>query len=150
MRNGPGGRRLRAPAQKSTPVSIKFSVLEDKKAVVIDADGDVMAEQLIAMRERSVQLVAETGFTNFIVDLRKLQSLEKGRTFAIFDLGERFSEAHFTVWSNTAVLMPDDEAAREQVEFLHTVEVNRGRGVINYVENFEEAFSWFEEMRERA
>lgn len=131
-------------------MSIRFSVLEDKETVVIDADGDVMAEQLIAMRERSVELVAETGFTNFIVDLRKLQSLEKGRTFAIFDLGERFSEARFTVWSNTAVLMPDDEAAREQVEFLHTVEVNRGRGVINYVENFEEAFSWFEEMRERA
>lgn len=150
MRNGPGARKLRAPAQKSTPVSIRFSVLEDKETVVIDADGDVMAEQLIAMRERSVELVAETGFTNFIVDLRKLQSLEKGRTFAIFDLGERFSEARFTVWSNTAVLMPDDEAAREQVEFLHTVEVNRGRGVINYVENFEEAFSWFEEMRERA
>ena len=49
-----------------------------------------------------------------------------------------------------AVLMPDNPTAREQVEFLHTVEINRGRGVINYVETFDEAFSRFEEMAKRA
>ncbi len=131
-------------------MSINISVLEDQKAVLISADGDVMADEVADMRRRSVDLVADTGISNFIVDLHKLQSLEKGQTFAIFDLGERFSEARFTVWSNTAVIMPSDPAAREQVEFLHMVEINRGRGVISYVETFEEAFSWFEEMARRA
>ena len=129
---------------------INFSILEDKKAVVIEADGDATAAQVSDMRQHSVELISEKGFTNFIVDLRKLQSLEHGHTFAIFELGEKFSEAHFSVWANTAVLMPENPTAREQVEFLHTVEINRGRGVINYVETFDEAFSWFEEMAGRA
>jgi hypothetical protein len=129
---------------------IKFSVVEDKNTVVIAADGDVSAKQVEDMRQHSVELVTETGFSNFLVDLRELQSLEHGHTFAIFDLGERFSEAHFSVWANTAVLMPENQAACEQIEFLHMVEINRGRGVINYVESFDEAFSWFEEMAGRA
>ena len=131
-------------------MSINFSILEDKKTVVIEADGDVTAAQVSDMRQHSVELISERGFANFIVDLRSLQSLEQGHTFAIFDLGERFSEAHFSVWANTAVLMPENPAAREQVEFLHTVEINRGRGVITYVETLDEAFSWFEEMDKRA
>ena len=129
---------------------IQFSVLDDKRAVLIDVDGEISAAQVADMRQRSVELISETGFANFIVDLRKLQSLEQGHTFAIFDLGEQFSQAHFSVWANTAVLMPETPAAREQIEFLHTVEINRGRGVINYVETFDEAFSWFEEMAKRA
>lgn len=129
---------------------IKFSVIENRKAVLIEVDGEVSKKQVSEMRRRSVELIDETGITNFIVDLQNLLSLEKGSTFAIFDLGERFSDVHFTIWSNTAVIMPDDKAAFEQVEFLHTIELNRGRGIINYVETFEEAFSWFEEMARRA
>jgi hypothetical protein len=42
--------------------------------------------------------------------------------------------------------MPEDPAAREQVELLHTVEINRGRGVLSYFESVDEALSRFEEM----
>lgn len=118
--------------------------------MLIDVAGEVEKEQVDEMRRRTIELVAETGCRNFIVDLRSLESLEKGQTFAIYDLGEKFSDIHFTIYSNTAVLMPKNRAAREQIEFLHTVEVNRGRGVINYVESYDEAFSWFEEMARRA
>jgi hypothetical protein len=45
--------------------------------------------------------------------------------------------------------MPEDESAHEQVELLHAVEINRGRGIISYVDSSEEAFSWFEEMARR-
>ena len=131
-------------------MAIKFSVLDDKKAVLIDVDGDIVAEQIMQLRKRAVELIAETGYKNFIIDFRDLRSLERGRNSAIFDLGQTFSDARITVWSNTAVLMPRDERAREQVDFLHTVQINRGRGIINYVETFEEAFSWFEEMGQRA
>ncbi len=31
----------------------------------------------------------------------------------------------------------------------HTVELNRGRGVLSYVESYEEAFSWFEDVERR-
>ena len=130
-------------------MAIQFSILDDKRVVAIQVDGDVDSAQVGQMRQRSVEIVSETGYTDFIVDLRKLESLEHGSTFAIFELGDQFSDYHFTVWSNTAVLMPDSERAREQIEFLHTVEVNRGRGVLNYVESEDEAFSWFEEMAHR-
>ena len=130
-------------------MAIKFSVLDDKHAVLIEVDGDVVAEEVMQLRQRAVELIDETGYKNFIIDLRNLQSLERGRSSAIFDLGESFSEARITVWSNTAVLMPRDDNAHEQVELLHTVEINRGRGIINYVESFEEAYSWFEEMARR-
>jgi hypothetical protein len=30
-----------------------------------------------------------------------------------------------------------------------TVEINRGRGVLSYVESVDEAFSWFEDMARR-
>ena len=54
-----------------------------------------------------------------------------------------------TVWSNTAVLMPVNEMAHEQVDLLHAIEVNRGRGLLSYVETIDEAHSWFEEMARR-
>lgn len=128
---------------------IKISVLDDQKAIFVEVDGDITASEVHEMRQRCVKLVDEKGIANFIVDLRKLRSLEGGRTYAILDLGTSFSEIHLTVWSNTAVLMPEDESAQEQVELLYAVEINRGRGIINYVESFEEAFSWFEEMARR-
>lgn len=131
-------------------MAIKFSILDQKKVIVIEATGDVDTDQVKGMRERSVELVSDTGYTDFIVDLRGLDSLDRGRIFDIYDLGDSFSDYHFTVWSNTAVLMPADETAQEQVELLHTVEINRGRGVINYVESFDEAFSWFEEMANKS
>ena len=45
--------------------------------------------------------------------------------------------------------MTEDPAARAQAELLHTVEVNRGRGVLSYVESRDEAISWFEDMARR-
>jgi hypothetical protein len=131
-------------------VPIKISVIDDQKAIFVEVDGDITASEVHEMRQRSVELVDEKGYSNFIVNLRKLQSLEGGRTYAILDLGTSFSEAHLTVWSNTAVLMPENESAHEQVELLYAIEISRGRGIINYVESIDEAFSWFEEMSKHA
>ena len=130
-------------------MAIKFSVLDKKRAVLIEIDGAVDIEQAQQMRRRSVELVEETGFKDFVVDMRRLESLEHGKTSAIVDLANDFKDHEFTVWSNTAVLMPVDKRAFEQVELLHVIEVNRGRGVISYVETMDEAFSWFEEMAHR-
>lgn len=130
-------------------MAIKFSVLDDKKAVLIEAEGAVVAEEILQLRKRAVELIAETGFMNFIIDARNLESLERGSSSAIFDLGQSFSDANISVWTNTAMLMPLNQDAYEQVELLHTVQINRGRGIINYVESFEEAHSWFEEMARR-
>lgn len=130
-------------------MAVKFSVLEDKKAVLIEAGGAMVAEDILQLRKRAADLIAETGFMNFIIDLRNLESLERGRSSAIFDLGQSFSYANISVWTNTAVLMPLNQDANEQIELLFTVQINRGRGIINYVENFEEAHSWFAEMARR-
>ena len=130
-------------------MSVEFSLFEPQRAVLITIKGDVEGDEIAQMRQRSVELLDETGYKNFIVDLRELDSIERGSAFAVYDLGEKFSDYHFSVWTNTAVLLPEAEAVREHIEFLHTVEVNRGRGVLNYVESFDEAFSWFEEMESR-
>jgi len=130
-------------------LAIEFSILDDKRVIVITIDGDVTARQLDEMRQRTVQLIEETGYTDFIVDLRNLKSLERGKVVSIVELGEKYSDSHITVWSNTAILMPSDEAAYEQADLMHTIEINRGRGVMSYVESTDEAFSWFEDMATR-
>jgi hypothetical protein len=130
-------------------LAIKFSILEKKRAVLIKIDGTVDAEQAEQMRQQSVNIVAETGIKNFIVDMRGLESLLDGQTTAIVDLASDFKDHGFTVWSNTAVLMPVNEMAHEQVDLLHAIEVNRGRGLLSYVETIDEAHSWFEEMARR-
>ena len=127
-------------------MNIEFSILNDRKAVAITAKGHVTAEDMQDMRRRSVELADQTGYRNFIVDIRSLLSIADGSDLSAYDLGEKFKDSGFSVWNNTAVLMPADPAARAQAELLHTVEVNRGRGILSYVESFDEAFSWFDDM----
>jgi hypothetical protein len=130
-------------------MGIEISMLDEQRAVAIEVSGCVSAEEVREMRRRTVELADQTGFRNFIVDIRKLLSIEDGSAFVAYDLGEQFKESGFSVWNNTAVLMPEDPAAREQAEFLHTVEINRGRGVLSYVESVDEALSWFDDMARR-
>ena len=130
-------------------MAIEFSILDDKRAVLIEVDGDIDARHLEQLRKRAAEIISETGYTDFIIDLRNVTSLEQGKVVRIVELGESFSESRITVWSNTAILMPVDETAFKQVELMHTIQINRGRGVISYVESLDEAFSWFEEMATR-
>ena len=130
-------------------MGIEISILDEQRAVAIEVSGCVSADEVREMRRRTVELADRTGFRNFIVDIRKLLSIEDGSAFVAYDLGEQFKESGFSVWNNTAVLMPEDPAAREQAEFLHTVEINRGRGVLSYVESVDEALSWFDDMARR-
>ena len=130
-------------------MDIQFSILTEQQAVVIEVAGRLSADDVREMRRRTVELAEQTGYRNFIVDTRKLLAIEDGSTLVAYDLGEQFKDSGFSVWNNTAVLMPDDPAAREQMEFLHTVEINRGRGVLSYVESVDEALSWFEDMARR-
>ena len=127
-------------------MEIEFSILNEQRAVAIEVAGCVSAEEVREMRRRTVELAEQTGYRNFIVDIRKLLSIEDGSALVAYDLGEQFKESGFSVWNNTAVLMPEDPVAREQAEFLHTVEINRGRGVLSYVESVDEALSWFDDM----
>lgn len=112
-------------------------------------DGIVDADQVEAMRRDCVALFEETGATDVIVDMREMESLRNAEPGAIVDLGNSFKNHNFTVWSNTAVLMPLDPSAYQQMELMLAIEVNRGRGLMNYVETIDEAFSWFEEMARR-
>jgi hypothetical protein len=127
-------------------MKIEFSVLDEHKAVAIEIEGCLTSEDVRSMRRQAVEIAGQTGHSNFIVDIRRLVSIDDGSAFAAYELGDQFKDSGFSVWTNTAVLMPEDPAAREQTEFLHTVEVNRGRGILSYVESYDEAFAWFEDM----
>jgi hypothetical protein len=130
-------------------MKIEFSVLDEHQAVAIEVEGRVTAADVQAMRRRSVEIAQQTGHRNFIVDIRRLISIDDGSAFSAYELGEQFKDSGFSVWTNTAVLMPEDPRAREQAEFMHTVEVNRGRGILSYVESYDEAFTWFDDMARR-
>ncbi len=130
-------------------MAIEFSILHDKRAVLIEAGGDIEGSQVEQLRRRAAEIIGETGYTDFIIDFRNVTSLEQGKVGRIVELGEKFSDSRITVWSNTAMLMPSDEAAFRQVELMHTIQINRGRGVLSYVESHDEAFSWFEDMASR-
>ena len=130
-------------------MAIEFSTLDDNQAILVKIDGALDTEQLQEMRRSVVDLMDRTGVTDFIFDMRELESLENGDPGAIVDLGRTFKAHNISVWSNTAFLMPLDKRAYEQVELLHQIEINGGRGVLDYVESVEEALAWFEEMANR-
>jgi hypothetical protein len=130
-------------------MKIEFSVLDEHQAVLIEVEGRVTIDGVQQMRRRSVETAEETGYRNFVVDIRRLVAIDDGSTLTAYDLGEEFKSSGFSVWANTAVLMPEDPAAREQAEFMHTVEINRGRGLLSYVESYDEAYAWFETLANR-
>jgi hypothetical protein len=131
-------------------MTIEFAVLDEHRAVSVAVEGRVTIEDVQRFRRRSVEMAEETGFRNFIVDLRRLLAIDDGSTLTAYELGEEFKSSGFSVWTNTAVLMPENPAAREQAEFMHTVEVNRGRGILSYVESYDEAYDWFDSMEQRS
>ena len=130
-------------------MKIEFSVQDEHRTVVIEGRGRVTVEDVQRMRRRSVELAEQTGYSNFIVDLRGLVSIDDGSTVTAYELGDQFKSSGFSVWTNTAVLMPEDPEARKQAEFMHAVEVNRGRGLLSYVESYDEAYDWFDTMAQR-
>jgi hypothetical protein len=124
-------------------MTIRFETWPEARAIVIRASGDVDAAAVDAMRGRTVELTNETGFRNYLVDMSELRSIADNDTFAAYDLGDRFGKVGIAFSTRTAVIMPTDAEARRQAEFLHTVELNRGRGDLSYVNNADEAYDWF-------
>lgn len=131
-------------------MKIEYSVQDEHRTVLIQVEGHVTVKDVQGVRRRSVELAEETGHSNFIVDLRGLVSIDDGSTVTAYELGDRFKDSGLSVWTNTAVLMPEDPAARKQAEFMHSVEVNRGRGLLSYVESYDEAYEWFDTMAQRS
>jgi len=124
-------------------MSTEFTLLPEHEAVLIKIEGQVSAADIVAMRVRTVELATETSYHNFIMDISEMMPIEGGSTFAAYELGNNFRKSGFPYQTRTAVIMPSDPAALEQAEFLHTVENNRGRGAMCYVESIDEATFWF-------
>jgi len=116
-----------------------FTVLPEQRTVLIEVSGQMDVPAVTAMRRRTVELQQETNFRRFIMDIRRLSPIEEGSTFEVHELGERFSDTGFSHDNKTAVIMPANQAAKRQIEFLHMVEINRGRGQMRYVGSIDEA-----------
>ena len=130
-------------------MSIQFETWPEAAALIIRTRGDVDAVAVDDMRRRTVELTRQTGFHNYLVDMTELRSIANNDTFAAYDLGDRFGKAGIAFSTKTAVILPRDDEARRQAEFLHTVELNRGRGDLQYVEDAAEARDWFHQPRAR-
>ncbi len=124
-------------------MSIEFSMADENRAVLIRIEGHVSEPEIERMRARSSALALESNCSSFIMDLSGLELIEKGDALAVYELGEKFQRSGFPYTTRTAVIMPVNPVAREQVEFLHTVEINRGRGMMKYVDDIDQALEWF-------
>lgn len=120
-----------------------FQILDEHQVLVIQLDGHVSVSEVTGMRARTVEIAKESDIHQFIVDISGLLSVENGNTFATFELGKSFRPTGFPLETKTAVIMPTTPKARQQAEFLHTVEINRGRGELKYVESVDDALFWF-------
>ena len=124
-------------------MSIAFSMVDENRAVLIRIEGHVSEPEIVRMRARSSALALDSNCSSFIMDISGLELIEKGDALAVYELGEKFQRSGFPYTTRTAVIMPVNPVAREQVEFLHTVEINRGRGVMKYVDDIDQALEWF-------
>ena len=123
-------------------MSIHFSLLQNEQAILIKVSGRTTTPEVAEMRRRTGELQNETRISRYVVDLQNLASIDDGRVFDVHHLGERFSDTGFSPDNVTAVILPANVQARRQVEFMHTVEINRGRGSIKYVQNVDDALTW--------
>lgn len=128
-------------------MTIDFSILDDHEAVLISISGHVTHAEVDMMRARTIALIEDKKFTNFVVDISAMLSIDDGSTFTAYKLGDNFRSTGFPLEAKTAVIMPSDPAAKEQAELLHTVQINRGRGAIRYVDSVDDGLYWFRSLR---
>jgi len=123
-------------------MSTQFSILNEHEAILISMTGHVSEEDINEMRQRTTEIAAETGFSRFVMDIEDVLSIAEGSPFAVFELGSKFRSSGFPLQTQTAVIMPTDAKAREQAELMHTVQVNRGRGRLQYVDSLDDGLAW--------
>ncbi len=130
-------------------MSAKFSVREEHQAVVITVGGEVSQADIDAMRARTVAIVKEMGIRHFVMDVSDLISIERRSTFAAYALGDEFRSIGFPLDAKTAVVMPTNADARKQIAFMHTVEINRGRGPLQEVDSVSDGLLWLNKQRKK-
>ena len=124
-------------------MSIEFTVNKDDNVILISITNTVSVEDLKWMRSKTIELLNETGIKNYVVDLSAATSILDQKTITTYQLGTEFQHIKFPHTTKTAVILPTDDEARKQANFLHTVEINRIRAPLEYVSSYEEALTWF-------
>lgn len=124
-------------------MGIDFTVNENDDTILIQASNTISTEEIRWMRSQTVDLLEKTGIKNYVVDLAKVSSIGEQSTHITYKLGKEFKRINFPLSTKTAVILPEDQSARKQAEFLHTVEINRMRGPLKYVSSYQEALEWF-------
>ena len=124
-------------------MTIEFKTIQEDRVILITATGDISTDELNAMRNKTIDLLNKTGIQDFVVDLSEVTSILKQDVLKAYKKGKEFDSLQFPVTAKTAVILPLNKEAKEQVTFMHTVEINRMRGPIKYVASYEEAISWF-------
>jgi hypothetical protein len=134
-------------ARRNATMNITFQNLPDIETIAIKVRGHVAAEEVREMRKQTLQMHRDTGFRNYFVDLGDLESIAHGDDYTAYELGVEFRKTEFSLHTRTAIVLPRNARARQQAEFLHVVEINRGRGELRYVTSLEDATEWFTSCR---
>jgi hypothetical protein len=122
------------------PIDVTFR--EDDETVIVRGYDNVTEDEMYAMRAEFRRLLDENTVSQALVDGRKITSLMDGNTTTIYKVGSDFAVSGNPQTLRTAIVLPTDPHARRDLEFLDTVEANRGRQDTKLFDDMESAWAW--------
>jgi hypothetical protein len=119
------------------PVTVRF----DEAAGVVEMiyDGAQSPAENDDAITRAGTLGAEMLVNRFLVDARKIEAA--GSTFDVFALAEFLSSVPPGIIEREAILIPEEAAAADEMEFFETAARNRGLNVRLFHDR-DEALAW--------
>jgi hypothetical protein len=120
-------------------VSVDVRFLEEAGVVEMVFAGDAGAEEVDAAVGEAGAVGAENLTNRFLVDVR--QQMPGGKAFDILALGEFLASLPTGLIEREAILLPEDQAAAEEMQFFETVCRNRGLDVRVFHER-DDALGW--------
>jgi hypothetical protein len=107
------------------PIDVTFR--EDDETIIVRGYDNVTEDEMYAMRAEFRRLLDENTVSQALVDGRKITSFMDGNTTTIYKAGSDYAVSGNPQTLRTAIVLPANPQARRDLEFLDTVEANRGR-----------------------
>jgi hypothetical protein len=108
------------------------------RIVFVIALGDVTYAEHCAARDDASKYIKQNGCVRLLVNLKDLNT-DHSSTLNFFKFGESLAYAYPNI--NIAVVLPVNPKAKGDVQFITTVNVNRGANVKEF-DVFSEARDW--------
>jgi hypothetical protein len=116
------------------------TVLEEQRIIEVRSFGYVSAEDWEQSVDTVMELVRDRGMTKVLVDSLDLVSMP--RTWTLYEFGNLLAATKFPASVRIAAVI--DGPLRENLKFIETVAINRGRQIKIFAA-IDEALDWLNE-----